>query len=597
MGYTPMSIKRAIDEIDAKNVVLPALQRDYVWDEVQICDLFDSLMKGYPIGSLLFWRVEGEDATTYSFHEFLRDVDCIEKNNRGDKVDASQKSVVAVLDGQQRLTSMYLSLMGTYRSKVKSERKVNGDYPKRMLALNILKTVENNKDSYEFAFLSENEIQVRDAEHAWFKVSEIMDPKMKKEKIYSYVSDMKITNDVNVLVSAITIVTRLYNLIFDEENISYYTAEKTDLSEAVEIFERVNNNGKSLSGTDLILSMSSASSKSDMHNKISEAIIQVTNATSSETGFVPDKNVILTAMLMAIDADKISTTSKENYEKSSIDKITAKWDAVIDAMCVAARFIELLGFDGNKVSKSSMQAVIYYFYNRATAVEDAKKYFDSNKADAQKDKLNITDWLMRTQIKPIFSYGTVSTLKSIRDCMKSAMVGAEKNQFPLGALVSYLKGDKSIVVTKDDVEEIMGWKYGDSRIRPLLKLVQNETSIDNWDVDHLWPQAKMSTDAKIQKAASGIILSDDQIEFYKTRYNLFPNLQLLKRIPNAEKNNESFDVWLESTYAGKEQEKNNYLVNNCIPMGISYAYSNFEQVYNARKKLLYKKIVELFSVQ
>jgi len=597
MGYVPMSIKKAIDDIEAKSIVLPALQRDYVWDEVRICELFDSLMKGYPIGSLLFWRVEGEDAATYSFHEFVKDVDCIEKNNRGNKVDLSQKSVVAVLDGQQRLTSIYLSLMGTYRSKIKTDRKINGDFPKRVLALNLLKEVKSNRDIYEFAFLNEKEIMFKDNEHAWFKVSEIMNPKFKREEIYHYLANMKITKDIEVLGKAMVMVTRLYNLIFDEENISYYTAEKTDLSEAVEIFERVNNNGKTLSGTDLILSMSSAGSKSDMHEKINDAIIQVTNATSSESGFVPDRNTILTSMLMAVGADKISTTCKENYEKNSIDRIISEWDDVIDAMCVAARFVELLGFDGNKVSKSSMQAVIYYFYNRANVVEDAKNYFDSNKSDAQKDKLNITDWLLRTQIKPIFNYGTVTTLKNIRDCMKNAMVGADKNQFPLGALVDRLTNDKSIVITMDDVNDIVSWKYGDSRIKPLLKLIQNESTIDNWDVDHLWPQAKMSTEAKIRKATNDIVLSDEQIEFYKSRYNLLPNLQLLRRIPNAEKNNEKFDVWLEKTYEGKSQERNNYLINNCIPMDISYEYGNFEKMYKEREKLIYQKIVSIFSVQ
>ena len=59
--YPPISIKQAIDKIDYKQYLRPAIQREFVWNPRQIELLFDSLMRNYPIGSLLMWKVQGEN--------------------------------------------------------------------------------------------------------------------------------------------------------------------------------------------------------------------------------------------------------------------------------------------------------------------------------------------------------------------------------------------------------------------------------------------------------------------------------------------------------------------------------------------------------
>ena len=69
----PITVAEAVDKIHRKNFLLPAIQREFVWDVDQITQLFDSLMKGYHIGSFLFWEVEAESARAYQFYEFIRD--------------------------------------------------------------------------------------------------------------------------------------------------------------------------------------------------------------------------------------------------------------------------------------------------------------------------------------------------------------------------------------------------------------------------------------------------------------------------------------------------------------------------------------------
>lgn len=68
---SPITIFDAIGHIRRNEYLLPAFQRDFVWSATQVERLFDSLMKGYPISSMLFWKVKGETKTDFRFYKFL----------------------------------------------------------------------------------------------------------------------------------------------------------------------------------------------------------------------------------------------------------------------------------------------------------------------------------------------------------------------------------------------------------------------------------------------------------------------------------------------------------------------------------------------
>src|SRR3990170_9034955 len=61
----PITVKEAVENIHAKEYLLPAIQREVVWDVDQITKLFDSLMRDYPIGSFLFWYVDRKNSGKY----------------------------------------------------------------------------------------------------------------------------------------------------------------------------------------------------------------------------------------------------------------------------------------------------------------------------------------------------------------------------------------------------------------------------------------------------------------------------------------------------------------------------------------------------
>lgn len=113
MSYKPRSLFRLIEELN-RSVFLPHIQRPFVWDEEQMERLFDSLMRNYPIQTLLFWRTNQEIKT----RKFMSSIDW--DANLHDYYDTAKSNLgvekTFVLDGQQRLQTLYAIFSGSIRS-------------------------------------------------------------------------------------------------------------------------------------------------------------------------------------------------------------------------------------------------------------------------------------------------------------------------------------------------------------------------------------------------------------------------------------------------------------------------------------------------
>jgi len=114
MAYeSPLTIGEIIKDISTSKYVLPSIQREFVWSTSQIERLFDSVMQDYPIGAFLFWELGQGQNTLYDFYSFLQNYH-ERKNTHNPRINLSgNENVMAVLDGQQRLTSLFIGLKGT----------------------------------------------------------------------------------------------------------------------------------------------------------------------------------------------------------------------------------------------------------------------------------------------------------------------------------------------------------------------------------------------------------------------------------------------------------------------------------------------------
>lgn len=91
---TQLTITRLMDEISKGQLILPEFQRGYVWTDKQVREYLGSLYKGYPTGSFLIWKTPNPGAT------------------RGSSGDSDGSVFQLILDGQQRLTSVYALATG-----------------------------------------------------------------------------------------------------------------------------------------------------------------------------------------------------------------------------------------------------------------------------------------------------------------------------------------------------------------------------------------------------------------------------------------------------------------------------------------------------
>src|ERR1035437_997340 len=98
-----------VDESEGGGLWLPNIQRPFVWSEVQIARLFDSIMREYPIGALLVWKTKEpvkHRKFIDNYHAGIKLTDFYANENNHAKM--------LVLDGQQRLQSLYIGLKGSY---------------------------------------------------------------------------------------------------------------------------------------------------------------------------------------------------------------------------------------------------------------------------------------------------------------------------------------------------------------------------------------------------------------------------------------------------------------------------------------------------
>src|ERR1035438_3324260 len=125
MGYKAETVSATVSHLNF-NFFLPAIQREFVWSTDKVIQLFDSLMRGYPISSFLYWELKPENRDKWQVYRFIENASEEGTHNELANTDGVQQ-LTLVLDGQQRLTSLLIGLKGSYTAKKKYKKKVSPD--------------------------------------------------------------------------------------------------------------------------------------------------------------------------------------------------------------------------------------------------------------------------------------------------------------------------------------------------------------------------------------------------------------------------------------------------------------------------------------
>ena len=583
MAYqTALTIAEVINDIHRKKYLLPAIQREFVWSTDQIERLFDSLMRDYPISSFLFWGVEKEKVNDFEFYEFLRQYH-ERKQIHNPKANVSgEEGVTAVLDGQQRLTSLYVGLKGTYAYKIARKRWDNDlAYPERKLYLNILSASNEDDREFQFEFLTTDESNVKNENTFWFPVPKILDLK-ELEDISNFLIENGIFSDYPKEIASFAnrALSKLYKVIHVESSISYFLEKSQELDKVLNIFIRINSGGTILSYSDLLLSIATAQwEEKDAREEITKFVDEINNVRS---GFNFNKDFVLKSCLILSDFTDIAF-KVDNFNKTNMLAIESNWDKISKAIRLAVELVSSFGYSRETlVSNNAIIPIAYYIFKK-----DLSESFISSDSSKEERKV-IRKWLVLSLTKRAFSGQPDNVLRPIRKIIKENITSG----FPTNVIIEHFKGtNKTLVFTTEDIDSLLAYQYGQSYTFSVLSLIYPSLDFRNtFHQDHIYPKS-LFTRGKLLKAG----VEEDKIDAFIQRVNRIGNIQLLEAIPNIEKSASPFDLWINEKYKTQQEIdafKEKHFISKLSPIG----FLDFLDFFEKRENVIKEELSRLLNV-
>lgn len=579
MYQTAISLGEAVTRISRRELLLPAIQREFVWGADQIQNLWDSLLRDYPIGSFLFWKIPESLRTEVRLYDFVTDFDVRSPHNTEVKPPIST-ATIAVLDGQQRLSAINIGLRGSYRSKLPRMRWNNPDaFPLTRLHLRLdAVELEGGDDDalYDFRFLDDAQAAERQvAGELWFPLNTALGMNPAGIEYVKWLQAHSAADNEGALARLHALVT----VVNQTPTVSHYEESSDSLDHVLNIFIRVNSGGTQLAFSDLLLSLAIAEwSTRDARKSIND-LQDAMNRIG--TGFRFGRDRILKAALVLSDFDNIKFRA-DNFRARNMKEIEERWDEIRSSLLLAVRLIDRLGFDALTFrAENALIPVAYYLLRRKLD----ESYLE---ADSRlEDRRAIHRWLASSFIRPGYWTGAVDPiLLEVRDAVRSSTGG-----FPVDDIEARVRKRtaKSTLFETEDLDDLLAVRYGDWRSAVLLSLVFGG---NNWrntgSIDHLHPQSAFT-----RLALEGRGLSAEDRARQQERAQMLPNLQLTHLLPNQEKGKRSLEDWLASfgdeERSRREQE---YLLS-----GLPTSIKDFDEFFEARRELMRDRLKGVLAVR
>jgi len=555
-----ISIYEALQNIKEGKYVMPAFQRQYVWSMEQVEKLWDSILLDYPIATFLFWHLDDDNVTwdTY-FCNFLYEV-TFDNRKQADTVNYElsninvNKTDTAVLDGQQRLTSLFLSLFGNAFIRQKYARRKNsgGIVTKLLIELNKNKLTvdeeEYNSKKYDIKFSE----KVGKLSPTQFEIKNILDPRFQDESTRNKAIEeviSKVPSDSKDY--ARNILNKLYNKIFVEKLIRYTEIHDMKQDDALEMFVRFNSGGKALRKSEITMSILEAywpSAKTEFGKLLVDSYV----------GFGTD--FIIRSALM-IYGDVV----KSNISKSIAEELKNNWSEFKKTLKNLEVTLKEMKIEVSRFASSwnVLLPIIYFIYYNS----EYKNNLDGIRA-----------YLIRAVLFTYFQSGTTVKLQQ----MKSRI-----NESDYEITVDMLNQMNDLRVTDGKIEDILNEEKGSRVASEALYFLSLDWRNNHfkYEQDHLHPFERFDGNKPIS-------VSMEDWRRWRGNRNRLANLHLLEGRSNSSKS----DMRLADYYNDmNDVQKAEFIKQSLIPEGVSLELENFEEFYEARKAILTEKIRELLG--
>lgn len=530
---------------------LPNIQRPFVWSEEQICRLFDSILREYPISTLLVWKTK----SSIRRRKFIDNFKLEHLHRLSDfHVPEDDKKKCLVLDGQQRLQSLFIGLKGSYEG--------------RELYLDILSGEVAAPDDikYKFAFLDK-----RNAAFPWLKFKDLV---FNKQDMLTLAQDVvskagrKLTDGEKQKVSKH--ISLVFKAFHSDDGIGYQELDSIENEglytedDVVEVFIRANSGGTRLGKSDLLFSL--LSSAWDNADDEMESLLADINA----HGFSFTRDFVLKTCLTLLNQG--ARYEVEKFRKAGVrEQIEGAWLDIIKAIKDVLDFVRGKTFIRCDKALPSYLVLIPLVYVRY--------HFPEKWAEAR----DLDSYLLRSSLAGSFS-GTPDQM--IDDLVKRLN---EIKRFDLDEVFGVIRSKgRSLELTEGRFWE-MG--YGSETIHLLFNLWYRsfnytpayESNLPQ--VDHIFPQSLLRK-VKVANPNTGKL---NIMKYREADRNQLANCMLLTAAENGAGG--KGDTPPEEWFADKDEA---YLEMHLIPRDTAlWKLEKFEEFVKARKRLISAKFTTL----
>ncbi|GAA8298015.1 hypothetical protein HpDR21_07840 [Helicobacter pylori] len=402
--------------------------------------------------------------------------------------------------------------------------------------------MDNPEDNYQFEFHAKT--PENDKEHWWFKVGDILELK----SVVNYAREHKLSDEESELLET------LNKAFHTKQLISYFEETEKNLNKVLNIFIRVNSGGVTLSYSDLLMSILTASFSSDIRERMNELVDALKDKGFSNVG----QDQVLKTCLLLIGKD--TTFELKNFNKKNIKEIEENWEKITESIYNAAKLLETFGYAGYLSSAYILSSLAYFYFLNS-------KMNESDKEQALK-------FIRNAQITSYFTPSTDTKLNNIANSMKDVKTFESFNHNLAKHQTWPLK------ITNDAIEEMM-CSSSHARVFPILQILYPNLNYKTttFHIDHIYPKSKFKKNKKLDK------------DFYECENHLF-NLQLFEGQENKVKKNKDPEIWLKEEYKDNQQAIEEYKRKNYIDPTLKLEWENIKEFHETREEAIIEKLKE-----
>jgi hypothetical protein len=538
---------------------LPNIQRPFVWSQDQITRLFDSIMREYPISTLLVWKTKEpvkHRRFIDTYHRRIKLTDFYVPEHRRQKM--------MVLDGQQRLQSLFIGLKGSYEGRQLYFDVTSGQH------------AAPEDIRYRFAF---KDAAVTNWPWVLFKDIILQTKKLDLQIAQALVEDAGVKLSEADWTAVQLNVARARQEFVNGDNITFQELDSVDNPDAykvddiVEIFIRANSGGTKLGKSDLLFSLLT-SSWDEADGELEELLGKL-----NQSGFAYDRDFVLKSCLTMLDKGARYEVDKFRDGKTK-EEIVEKWPSLSKAILATHDLIQTGTYIRSDRAMPSYLALIPLIYYRFHYPEKFKK------------NTQLPEYLLRVLVTGAFGGNPDALIDRIVRSIR------EHDEFILTEVFGVIRdAGRSLEITPHVIFDL---GYGSREIHLIFNLWYRTFNYrpayngNTPSVDHIFPQSLLRA-IKVINPETG---RKSLMKYQQTFRDQIANCMLLTTDENGPsgKTDVPPSVWFARGRFDSDSAHENYLDLHLIPRNPQlWELERFEDFLEARKVLIQEKFENMLQ--